>query len=255
MPGTTAASLPLELLTAGGLVVAVHQPNLFPRLSTLAKLYAADRWVILDDVQFNGRDYQNRTRLATLDDAHRQTWLTLATHLPRGRSTLIRDATLAEPDRCRRRLTHMLPQHYKASPHWPYLRERLQPVLDRFDGVRSVSEVAVSSTLLLLGILGWPGRAVASSGLPSRHGRSTRLADLTAVSGGRIYLCGTGGMKYLDVAPFKECGIRVVPFAPGGVSGLWGQSRRVTALNAFMMLGPELLAAELRHQARSVVQA
>ncbi|MFE0150155.1 WbqC family protein [Nonomuraea sp. NPDC059007] len=83
-PGTTAASLPLELLTAGGLVVAIHQPNLFPRLSTLAKLYAADRWIVLDNVQFNSRGYQHRAGLAALDDATRQRWLTLATHLPGG---------------------------------------------------------------------------------------------------------------------------------------------------------------------------
>ncbi|GAA2028933.1 hypothetical protein GCM10009839_30320 [Catenulispora yoronensis] len=37
--------------------VAIRQPNLFPRLSTLAKLYASDTRVVLDDVQFNRRDW------------------------------------------------------------------------------------------------------------------------------------------------------------------------------------------------------
>jgi len=46
-----------------GLTCAIHQPNFFPRLSTLAKLYAADVWVILDDVQFSRRDYQHRCYL------------------------------------------------------------------------------------------------------------------------------------------------------------------------------------------------
>ena len=31
----------------GGLC-AVHQPNFFPRLTTLAKLFAADTWIVLD---------------------------------------------------------------------------------------------------------------------------------------------------------------------------------------------------------------
>jgi hypothetical protein len=47
-----------------GLLCAIHQPNFLPRLSTLAKLYAADTWVILDDVQFTRRDYQHRCYLA-----------------------------------------------------------------------------------------------------------------------------------------------------------------------------------------------
>jgi hypothetical protein len=35
-----------------GMLCAIHQPNFLPRLSTLATLYAADIWIILDDVQF-----------------------------------------------------------------------------------------------------------------------------------------------------------------------------------------------------------
>jgi hypothetical protein len=48
----------------GQLTCAIHQPNFFPRLSTIAKLYTADAWIILDDVQFARRDYQHRCRLA-----------------------------------------------------------------------------------------------------------------------------------------------------------------------------------------------
>jgi WbqC-like protein family len=46
------------------LLCAIHQPNFFPRLSTLAKLFTADIWVILDDVQFTRRDYQHRCLVA-----------------------------------------------------------------------------------------------------------------------------------------------------------------------------------------------
>ncbi|WP_411977315.1 WbqC family protein [Streptomyces decoyicus] len=57
---STAASSRSELPPPGGLC-AIHQPNLFPRLSTLAKLFAADCWIVLDDVRFTRRDYQHRT--------------------------------------------------------------------------------------------------------------------------------------------------------------------------------------------------
>jgi WbqC-like protein family len=82
---------------------AIHQPNLLPRLSTLAKLYAADVWVVLDDVQFTRHNYQHRVRLAALDDpAHRQ-WLSLETHLPYGRATLIREGAACTAARNTRR--------------------------------------------------------------------------------------------------------------------------------------------------------
>lgn len=51
---------------ASGTWCAIHQPNLFPRLSTLAKLHAADIWVVLDDVQFTRGVYQQRCRLANI---------------------------------------------------------------------------------------------------------------------------------------------------------------------------------------------
>jgi len=46
-------SSPPDLPTPGGLC-AIHQPNFLPRLTTLAKLFAADYWIILDDVQLTG---------------------------------------------------------------------------------------------------------------------------------------------------------------------------------------------------------
>ncbi|MGW7053480.1 WbqC family protein [Streptomyces sp. NPDC054887] len=53
----------------------MHQPNLVPRLTTLAKLFAADTWIVLDDVRFTRCDYQHHTRLAVLSDPDRTWWL------------------------------------------------------------------------------------------------------------------------------------------------------------------------------------
>ncbi|MFD4482794.1 WbqC family protein [Streptomyces sp. NPDC058471] len=89
MGSQAGSSLPDWLPTAG--LCAIDQPNLFPRLSTLAKLFAADYWIVLDDVQFARRDYQHRARLAALGNPQQQQWLTLPTLLPRGRSTIIRE--------------------------------------------------------------------------------------------------------------------------------------------------------------------
>ncbi|MFD7919759.1 WbqC family protein [Streptomyces sp. NPDC059740] len=228
-------------LPAPGGLCAIHQPNLFPRLTTLAKLFAADYWIVLDDVQFTRRDYQHRARLAGLDDPARQQWLTIPTHLPSGRSTLIRDALIDEAALARRRTESMLRQHYGSSPHWPALGGALGPVLDAFSTGRTAT-VAEISTRLLLALLGWPGRILTSSDLPARPGRSQRLADLAAATGARAYLCGTGGMTYLDPAPFAEQDIAVASFQPPA-TGIWSTGRRISALWALSALGPQAVAA------------
>src|ERR1017187_7804557 len=95
-----------------GMLCAIHQPNFLPRLSTLAKLYAADIWIILDDVQFTRRDYQHPCYLDPVADVQLPgRWLTIPVHLPGGRATLIRDVRLAEPALTAKRPSG-IPRHY-----------------------------------------------------------------------------------------------------------------------------------------------
>ncbi|MDK9498232.1 WbqC family protein [Streptomyces katrae] len=225
---------------------AIHQPNFFPRLSTLAKLFAADVWVVLDDVQFARRDYQHRARLATLADLGDRRWLSLATHLPQGRSTLIRDARLADSARCLRRTQGLTRQLYGQSPYWPAVKQVVQRVLETISTTKSTAVVAEASTSLLLEVVGWPGSVVHSSSLAKRAGRSTRLVDLASATHSRTYLCGTGGMSYIDPRTFAAHGISVLPFqAPAISCPPWSEAKAISALWALATVGPERLRHEL----------
>lgn len=230
---------------APGGTCAIHQPNLFPRLSTLAKIFAADCWIVLDDVQFTRRDYQHRTRLAALDNPADQRWLSISTHLPHGRDTLIHQARITEPERCARRTTHLLAQHYRASPHWRGLYANLGSVADLFTTTDRTAQITESSTLVLLRLLGWNGTVLHSSRLHPRPGRSRRLADLATTIHAGTYLCGTGGMKYLDLGLFGQLGIPVAAFRTPD-TGIWTHARTISTLWALMKHGPNNLAAALQ---------
>ncbi|WP_224327385.1 WbqC family protein [Streptomyces olivaceus] len=195
----------------------------------------------LDDVQFARRDYQHRARVATLDGLGTNRWLTIPTHRPFGRATLIRDTLIAAPATARRRASSILRQQYGTSPHWPAIDRALQPVWSAFDTGR-VTPVATASTRALLELLGWRGQIFTSSTLPARTGRSERLADLADVTGACAYLCGTGGMTYLDHAPFTELGVAVIPFLTP-TTGLWASGRQVSALRALASRGPDAVGA------------
>ena len=208
---------------------AIHQPNLFPRLSTVAKLYAADIWVVLDDVQFNHRDFQHRARLATYDDVRRQQWLSLPVHKPFGRSTRINEVLLQEPDKSARRVRQLIYQYYGRAPHWEVVDDLVSEVSAVVALSTRLVDVTEVSTRLLLERLGWRGHVVRSSTLTARPERSARLADLTLAVGADVYLCGTGGAKYLDEAPFGECDLQVRYVSlPNG--GCWRAGREVSAL-------------------------
>ncbi|PPK66218.1 WbqC family protein [Actinokineospora auranticolor] len=187
---------------------AIHQPNLFPRLPTLAKLYAADVWVVLDDVQFTARDYQQR---AWLEDPHTMQgeWLSLSVHRPHGRRTLINQVRLADPSTSARRVRRMTRHYYGRCRRWPHLQPLIEHTATGIETHHDLAHIAERSTRLLLTHMGWQGTVVRSSSLPARPERSQRLADLTAAVGAHAYLCGPGGARYLDETPFAEQGITV----------------------------------------------
>ena len=223
---------------------AIHQPNFFPRLSTLAKLYAADVWVVLDDVQFNSRDYQHRAWLVAPDGVQQQ-WLTLPVHKPFGRATRINEVLLAEHTKAARRVEQLLKYYYGRSPFWPLLAGPVEQVATSLRTGARLADVAEASTIALLDLLGWRGTVIRSSSLAARPERSTRLADLTHAVAADEYLCGTGGAKYLDVGPFEERGVRVRYFAPPEPGHV---GRKASALRWVASVGPT--AVETAHDVR-----
>jgi WbqC-like protein family len=190
-------------------VCAIHQPNLFPRWVTLAKLLAADTWVVLDDVQFCRNDYQHRARLGN-SDGHSRQWLVLPVHLPDGRGTTIRDVRLADLVTAQRRVAGLTRQHYRRAPGWTRIAELIDGVAASLGATDSLAEVAEMSTALLLRACGWTGEIIRSSALarcgPISTERSTRLADLTVAVGCDTYLCGRSGRSYLHRGPFDRTG-------------------------------------------------
>nr|WP_256220611.1 WbqC family protein [Streptomyces sp. CC53] len=83
-----------------------------------------------------------------------------------------------------------------------------------------------------------------SSALAASSGRSERLADLTTAVGADTYLCGTGGLRYIDRRPFAERHVNVHAFRPPAVAeGLWTGAARITALWALAAYGPSSVGA------------
>ena len=235
-------------------ICAIHQPNLFPRLATLGKLFTADIWVILDDVQFARRDYQHRCRLAALSEPGEPRWLTIPVHLPSGRATLVRDVRLADPDRARLRVARMISQYYRRSPHWDALAGPLQDVLDVFERTDRLAEITETSTRALLSILGWPGQAQRSSDLPACAGRTERLVDRTMAADCDTYLCGTSGARYLQTPLFTDRALTVQYFtlSPPDNPAPWHADRRLASLQALMTIGPDALTELLQANADSL---
>lgn len=106
-------------------------------------------------------------------------------------------------------------------------------------------DIAELSTRVLLHALGWRGHILSSSQFLARAERSSGLADLAGAIQADAYLCGTGGMGYLQPDVFSRRGIAVLPFTIPA-SGVWMKGRRVSALWALARYGPKVASRHLR---------
>ncbi|MEU9889631.1 FAD-dependent oxidoreductase [Sphaerisporangium sp. NPDC051011] len=96
-----------------------------------------------------------------------------------------------------------------------------------------------------------PASRTAKVGPGVRWGELTTAAARYGLApvGGHVadvgtYLCGTGGMHYLDPSAFRNHSIEILPFqAP--TSGIWMRARELSALHALMLVGPHVVQQEL----------
>ncbi|MFH1765089.1 MAG: WbqC family protein [Gemmatimonadota bacterium] len=191
------------------MIVAAHQPLHLPWLGFFQKVAACDVFVIMDDLQFTQRDFQNRNRVKANNGP---TWLTVP--LVHGhRDDLICGKRIANgcPSRhsWQTRTWRTLTTHYGPSEYFGRYAPDLQSVYTRrWDKLLDLNLHLLS---LMLGWLEIPTKMVLSASL-GLHGRLTdRIVDLCLRLGASTYLSGSGGaVEYLEEGKFLAAGIDVI---------------------------------------------
>jgi len=190
------------------MIAAIHQPNLFPRLKVLQKLALASIWIVLDDVQYAQREFQNRTLIVPNHGAKAANWLTLPVSLPFGRETRIIDTQIDERTSLEK-VEKALRHSYKATPEFQTIRDDITQRLRQTH--RSLIDLDVASTLALLHVADIDIRIVRSSSFGLQgYSKSARLAALCKAVGATVYLSDSGGSRYLEEEPFYTLGIEIL---------------------------------------------
>jgi hypothetical protein len=181
--------------------VAAHQPNFLPRLKVLQKLAAADVWVVLDNVQYCSREWQNRARLVSFHGLTDEFWFTVPVELSHGRRTLIKDVRVLDPGVVARHLRLTMIHSFRSAPRWDDLAQFLEDTTNLLC-VSSLTTLCVNTTLALLRMHGCVPKVRYASGLHARGFKSTLLAGICDELGADTYIAGTGASEYLREADF-----------------------------------------------------
>ncbi|MEP6861238.1 MAG: WbqC family protein [Deltaproteobacteria bacterium] len=191
------------------MIVAAHQPHFLPWLGYLDKLAKADLFVIMDDLQYEAQNYQNRQRIVV--DEH-ELWLTVPL-VRGGQHERICDKQIDHGGNAKqhwqRRIWLTLEQAYRRAPYFAAYRAELEDVFSRW----WTSLLALDLHMLDLARrwFGITTPIVRSSTLGLEGAKTDRLIDLCRKVGARAYLSGGGGSTtYLDPERIGRAGIGLI---------------------------------------------
>jgi len=188
------------------MIVAAHQPAFLPWLGYLDKLAKADVFVVMDDLQYEARNFQNRNRVKINAGA---AWLTVP--LRRGSqadriSDKLIDNTGSPRHHWQHRCWRTLEIHYGKTPFFVQYQDELRDVFTRrWDKLVDLDLHMLELARKWLGIT----RPIVRASTLGLSGQKTqRIIDMCKKVGAKLYLSGAGGSTgYLDLEALQRSGI------------------------------------------------
>lgn len=186
--------------------VAIHQPEHLPWLGFFHKLYHADVFVLLDQVQYRKNYFHNRNRIRA---AGGPVWLTVPV-LTRGRHPQsILDATIDDRDGGRWRQKHWrtIAEAYGKHPFFAACASLFQDIYARpWARLVELNEALIEA---IRGLLGIGTEVLRASALGVGGQREDLLLHICEKLGARGYLSGVSGRDYLDPARWAAAGVEL----------------------------------------------
>jgi hypothetical protein len=190
------------------MIVAIHQPHFLPWLGYLHRMAQVDLFVLLDHVQFERRNYQNRTMIRMNDEAR---WLTVPV-VQRSRDERIVDK---EVDNRGDGARWWSANHFQTLRHayreagffGTYAAEFKALFEARWQRLVDLNQAALD---LLREAFGIRTPLVRSSELAVEGARAQLILNLCRAVGADALLAGMGGSRgYLDAQAFARAGVRI----------------------------------------------
>ena len=225
------------------MIVAIHQPHFMPWLGYLDRMLRADVFILLDHVQFERRNYQNRTKIRLEDEAK---WLTVPVVQLSQKERIVEKRVDNPPEAGDRwwgpSSFQTLRYAYRKAPFFDPYAEPLREIFEkRWDRLVDLNQATLDFLREAYDIR---TPLLKSSDLQVEGQKSGLLLNLCTAIGGTCFLGGMGGSRhYLDLPAFEQAGVGVMwqdfkhpqypqcgtaPFIPG-----------LSALDLLFNVGPQ----------------
>jgi len=191
------------------MIIAIHQPHYLPWLGYLHRMAQVDAFVLLDHVQFERRNYQNRTMVRMNDEAR---WLTVPV-IQHSQKERIVDKEV--DNRLEAAGKWWSPTHFATLRHAyreagffaAYQAQFKQLFETRFEKLVDLNQAGLD---LLRAAFGITTPLVKSSALAVEGARGDLILNICRAVGADTLMVGFGGSRgYLDVDAFKRAGVTI----------------------------------------------
>jgi hypothetical protein len=186
------------------MILAAHQPHYLPYPGLIAKIDAADVFVLLDDLQYTKNNWQNRNRIRSADG---WVWLTIPVHA--SSRSRINEVYPASGDWWQRH-QRLLALHYR-DKKLEILQELWRAA--ESSSLTPLATIGAATLSSLLRLIGVTTPIVLQSELrlspEETLTRDARLISLCRRFGCDTYLSGTGASSYLSAEAWRQSGVRL----------------------------------------------
>jgi hypothetical protein len=183
--------------------ITIHQPEYLPWIGFFDRIYKADIFVILDDVQYQKGGFINRNKIKTSQGWQ---WLTIPMKEREGRKK-INEMKIDNQSDWDKIHWKALFYNYNKAPYFQEYADFLKSIFEKkWEMIAELDMYLIKNIINILGIK----RQIEKSSLMAVTGEATdRLINICKKLGAETYLCGPGGKKYIEVERFKEENINV----------------------------------------------
>ena len=182
--------------------VTILQPSYLPWLGFFEQMSRADKFVLLDDVQYTRRDWRNRNRIRVKES---WVWLTVPVQQKRRFSQSLLETRIDNSVPWRRKHLETLRQHYCKAPFFEKYFPRCQQVYEK--DWTFLFDLCLETINLIKEEMGIETPLLRSSEMKPGGEKTERLVSICRELGATHYLSGESGSNYIAEEDFSSQGI------------------------------------------------
>ena len=187
------------------MIVTIHQPDFLPWLGFFDKLLTVDKIIIMDNVQFKKRYFENRNKIRT-----KQGWAWINTPvLTKGKfNQKIMDVKIDNSRPWQRKITSALKHNYGNATYWEAVGEELCELISKpYDRLVDFNLSVICFFMKKMEI---NLEYSLASTLDTDHSGSGLILEICRKVKTVQYLSGRDGRNYLDEKEFIDNGIEII---------------------------------------------